>query len=127
MLIKNSANDYLEIILILNRKNGSVRSVDVSKELGVTKPSVCNAMKKLKDQRMIYFGDDGHIFLTEGGKIIAEKVHGKRRDLAKVLTGIGVSEDTAAKEAGLIEHVISDETYRCLKSFFKLCPQVSSD
>lgn len=127
MLVKNSAKDYLEIILILSGRNGSVRSVDVSKELGVTKPSVCNAMKKLKEQRMIYFDDNGHIFLTEGGKIIAQKVHGKRRDLAKVLTGIGVSRDTAVREAGLIEHVISDETYRCLKRFFKTYPKVSNN
>ena len=126
MIIKNSTNDYLESILILHKRKGVVRSVDVSKELGVTKPSVCNAMKRLRDQRMIYFGDKGHIFLTEGGRIIAERIHKKRKALAKVLIDMGVSEDTAAKEAGLIEHVISEETYRCLNAFFNAHPQVGN-
>ena len=118
MTKKNSTNDYLEKILILHKRKGFARSVDISKELGVTKPSVCNAMKKLRDRKMIYFEDNGHIHLTEGGKVIAEEIYAKRTALVRVLTDIGVSEETASREAGLIEHAISDETFNCLKSFF---------
>ena len=127
MLNKNSANDYLESILVLHKKKGYARSVDISRHLGVTKPSVCNALKKLKDQQMIYFGEKGHIFFTEDGKSAAEETYNKRMTLTKVLKDIGVSEDTATKEAGLIGHAISDETYRCLAAHFNVRQQVSAN
>ncbi len=91
MLNKNSANDYLESILILHRKKGYARSVDISRQLGVTKPSVCNALKKLKDQQMICFGEKGNILFTEDGKSVAEETNNKRMTLTKVLKDIGVS------------------------------------
>ncbi|MBQ6575734.1 MAG: metal-dependent transcriptional regulator [Lachnospiraceae bacterium] len=117
MINRNSSKDYLETILILHRKNGFARSIDISKEMGVSKPSVCNAMKKLRDRELIYFGDNGHIHLTDGGMSIAQTVYNKRMVLAKVLTDIGVSKDRASKEAGYIEHAISDDTFNCLSSF----------
>ncbi len=115
----NSAEDYLESILMLHKKNGYARSIDIARELGVTKPSVCNAMKRLREKKMIYFSDKGHIFFTEAGKAVAENVYRKHVLLTKVLTGIGVSEKIASKEACSIEHVISDETYELLDAFFK--------
>ena len=127
MLNNNSAYDYIESILVLHKKNGYARSVDISRHLGVTKPSVCNALKKLKDQQMIYFGEKGHIFFTEDGKSIAEDTYYKRMTLMKVLTDIGVSEDTATREAGLIGHAISDETYRCLAAHFNVRQRVSAN
>ncbi len=115
----NSAEDYLESILMLHEKNGYARSIDIARELGVTKPSVSNAMKRLREKGMIYFSDKGHIFFTDSGKAIAENVYRKHVLLTKVLEGIGVSEKVASKEACSIEHVISDETYELLNEFFK--------
>ncbi len=114
-----SAEDYLESILIIKEKQGYVRSIDVAIELGVTKPSVSVAMKKLREQNLIVFGEDGHISFTDAGLAIAEKVYGKHRLLTKVLTLMGVDEKTAAEEACLIEHVISDKTYECINAFYK--------
>lgn len=114
-----SAEDYMKNILILYRRNGAVRSVDIADEMGITRPSVCNAMKKLRDENLIYFSDKGLIFFTDAGKAIAEKACRKHALLTKALMGIGVNESTAAKEACSIEHVISDETYECLNEFFK--------
>ena len=87
--------------------------------MGVTRPSVCNAMKKLRDENLIYFSDKGFIFFTDAGKAIAEKAYRKHALLTKALVGIGVTESTAVKEACSIEHVISDETYECLNAFLR--------
>ncbi|MCR4793010.1 MAG: metal-dependent transcriptional regulator [Lachnospiraceae bacterium] len=113
----NSSEDYLKCILVLKEKNGHVRSVDVAGEMGVTKPSVSNAMKKLRKEGLISFDEEGYISFSDAGREIAEKVHDKHLLITKVLMRIGVSEQTASKEACMIEHAISDETYRCLQNF----------
>ncbi len=105
----------MKSILMLHKENGFARSVDVARILGVTRPSVCNAMKKLREKEMIYFGENGHIFFTETGRVMAEKVYRKHELLTKALIRIGVSEKTATQEACRIEHAIGDETYRCLE------------
>ena len=115
MQIYESSENYLKSILMLKEKNGFARSVDVAKALGVTRPSVCNAMKRLRERGMIYFGEKGHILFTEAGKAIAEKVNRKHALLTKALIKIGVSEKTASEEACRIEHVIGDETYERLE------------
>ena len=127
MLKKNSTNDYLEKILILQKKKGFARSVDLARELGVTKPTVCNALKKMRDRELICFGENGHIEFTENGRTIAQKAHRKHRLIEKALIGIGVGEETAERDAGLIERVISEETYRCFKTFYKSYPGVSKN
>lgn len=114
----NSAEDYLESILRLHKRKGYARSVDVAKELGVTRPSVSSAMKKLREKEMIYFSDRGHIFFTDAGKAIAEEVYRKHILIKKVLLNIGVNEKNAAREACDIEHVISNETYECLSAYY---------
>lgn len=114
----NASENYMKSILILLSRNGSVRSIDIAEEMGVTKPSVCNAMKKLREQKMIYFDDEGHIFFTEEGLARAQKVYRKHSLLARLLIGAGVNKDTADKEACLMEHAISDETYKCLDEYF---------
>jgi Mn-dependent DtxR family transcriptional regulator len=85
--------------------------------MGVTKPSVSNAMKKLRKEKMIYFGEDGNIIFTDEGRISAEKIYSKHSLLSKLLRIIGVNKDTADREACLMEHAISDETYECLGEF----------
>ena len=112
-----SSEDYMKSILILHKRKGSVRSVDIAEEMGVSKPSVCNAMKKLRKQKMVYFGDEGNILFTEEGRILAEKVYSKHSLLSKFLTLIGVNQENANREACLMEHAISDETYDCLDAF----------
>lgn len=89
----------------------------MANELGVTKPSVSVAMKKFREQGMITFDDNGFIAFTVEGKKLAKKVYEKHKLLTKALIAIGVSKKTAAEEACLIEHVISDSTYKCIKAF----------
>ena len=114
-----SAEDYLESILIIQERQGNARSIDVANELGVTKPSVSVAMKKLREQGLITFDENGFILFSPEGKSLAKKVYDKHKILKKALIAIGVSEKTAAQEACLIEHVISDSTYKCIKAFVK--------
>jgi len=113
----NSSEDYMKSILILHKQKGSVRSVDVAEDMGVTKPSVCNAMKKLRRNKLIFFDKDGFIQFTEEGRKFAEKVYSKHSLLSKLLRLIGVDQDTAEKDACLMEHAISDETYERLDRF----------
>jgi Mn-dependent DtxR family transcriptional regulator len=114
-------------IWILHKKKGKVRSVDVAKELGVSKPSVCVAMKKLRQENMIYFNEDGCIFFTEIGKAIAEKIYNKHLLLSRLLKSIGVSENNADKDACMMEHSISDETYECLHRYYMTVLAPASD
>ncbi len=115
----NSSEDYMKTILILHKQKGSVRSVEVAEDMGVTKPSVCNAMKKLRKNKLIFFDEDGFIHFTEEGRVFAEKVYSKHSLLSKLLRLIGVDRDTAEKDACLMEHAISDETYECLNRFIQ--------
>ncbi|MBO4290826.1 MAG: metal-dependent transcriptional regulator [Lachnospiraceae bacterium] len=112
-----SAEDYLECILMLQERQGNVRSIDVANELGFTKPSVSVAMKKLREQGMITVGDNGFILFSDKGRKLAKKVYDKHKLLTKALIAIGVSEKKAKEEACLIEHVISDSTYECIRKF----------
>lgn len=114
-----SSENYLKSILILLNRKGKVRSVDVAKELGVSKPSVCVAMKKLRQENLIYFNEEGHILFTDLGKTVAEKIYNKHLLLSKMFRSIGVSEHTADNDACLLEHSISDETYECLSRFYR--------
>ena len=113
-----SVEDYLESILMLSEKKEFVRSIDVSQDLGVTKPSVSVAMKKLRERGMIVVDTDGHITLTDAGRDIAERVYSKHKLLTNLLLHIGVDKETAADEACLIEHVISDSTYDRLNELY---------
>ncbi|MCR4763387.1 MAG: metal-dependent transcriptional regulator [Lachnospiraceae bacterium] len=113
-----SSENYLKSILILLNRKGKVRSVDVAKELGVSKPSVCVAMKKLRQENLIYFNEEGNILFTDLGKDAAEKIYNKHLLLSRMFRSIGVSEHTADNDACLLEHSISDETYECLSRFY---------
>ncbi len=118
--IHASGEDYLEAILVLGQRNkGEVRSIDISRELEVTKPSVSNAMKILKNGGFILMDTDGFITLTDEGRAIALKIYEKHRVLSLWLMDIGVSENVAADDACKIEHVISDESFNCLKDHLK--------
>ena len=113
--IHESAENYLETILILKRRNGFVRSVDIANELEYSKPSVSVAMKNLRENGCIETAADGAITLTEKGQQIAEKMYERHTLLANWLVSIGVPADVAAEDACRIEHVISDESFEAIK------------
>ncbi|MBQ2974267.1 MAG: metal-dependent transcriptional regulator [Clostridia bacterium] len=115
MIMGESAENYLETILILSKKKGTVRSVDIATELGFSKPSVCVAMRNLREHGYIITDGNGLITLTETGFEIANKVFERHETITAWLKGIGVSDDQAAIDACRIEHVISQESFECLR------------
>lgn len=117
MKIQKSAEDYLETMLMLKEKQGYVRSIDVANHLGVTKPSVSYATKRLRENGYIEMDPDGHITLTKSGLSIAQNMYDRHRAITKFLVQIGVDEKVALEDACKIEHDISDETFRAICSF----------
>ena len=108
MHYNESAENYLETILILSNKNGSVRSIDIANELGFSKPSVSIAMKNLRENGYIDVMGDGSIILLEPGRNIAENLYMRHTVLTEALVTLGVSKDTASEDACKIEHIISE-------------------
>ena len=116
MKIKESAENYLEAILMIKKQKGSVRSIDIAHELNFSKPSVSVAMKALKDDGYITI-DEGSISLTEKGLLVAESVYERHQVIASLLIALGVSEEVAYEDSCKIEHVISKETFLKLKEY----------
>ena len=110
-----SGEMYLETILTLGQKIGNVRSIDIVREMGFSKPSVSNAMKSLREAGYVNVDDAGLVTLTDAGSEVAEKIYERHKVLSEFFKSIGVSEDTATDDACRIEHVISDETFEALK------------
>jgi len=115
MKILESAENYLETILILQKRNGSVRSIDIASELEYTKPSVSIAMKNLRENGYIEMDKLGHITLLESGLRIAEAMYERHTALSTFLSLIGVSEQAAREDACRMEHIISEETFEAIK------------
>ena len=118
--IHASGEDYLEAVLILQKQKGTVRSVDVARHLEVTKPSVCNAVATLRDGGFLTMDEDYSLHLTDVGREVAEQTYEKHRFFTDRLIEAGVDPDTAERDACRIEHVISNESFRCLKAAAKL-------
>lgn len=114
MALQESGEMYLETILILSRRGGCVRSVDISEYMGYSKPSVSRAVGLLKSGNYIVIDDDGHITLTESGLKTAEKIMRRHELLTELLVSLGVDRTVAAADACKMEHVISDETYEAI-------------
>ena len=115
MKIHESAENYLEAILMLKKSNGYVRSIDVANHLNFTKPSVSVAMKSFREEGYVTVDREGNISLTEKGLKIAEKVYERHQVIAKILIALGVDEETAYEDSCRIEHDISDVTFEKLK------------
>ena len=115
MRIQESAENYLETILILKKRLGQVRSIDIVEELSFSKPSVSVAMKNLRLNGYIDVDKDGTIELLEKGRLIAEKIYERHTLLTDWLITLGVNPKTAAEDACRMEHVISSETFEALK------------
>ena len=112
-----SAENYLETILMLSKKLPVVRSVDIATELGFKKSSVSVAMKNLKEKEHITVTDAGFIYLTDSGRRIAEMIYERHEILTSCLKTLGVDAAVAEEDACKIEHVISDETFEAIKRF----------
>jgi Mn-dependent DtxR family transcriptional regulator len=121
-VLRASGEDYLEAILMIHNRMGEVRSVDVARELGVTKPSVCRAVGRLKDGGYIIVDENGIITLTESGKIIAESVYERHTVISDWLMRLGVNRHTACEDACRIEHDISEESFKMLKDHIEKYP-----
>ena len=117
MKIQKSAEDYLESMLMIKERQGYVRSIDISNELEVTKPSVSYATKRLRENGYITVNEDGHIELTETGYEIASRMYTRHKTLTEFLTKIGVDPVQAAEDACKIEHDISAETFDAICAF----------
>ncbi len=117
--ILESAENYLETILVLQKRNGHVRSIDIVNELEFTKPSVSVAMKNLRQSGLIEVDANGYISLLEEGKQIAEKIYERHTILTEWLLSLGVSPNTADEDACKIEHVISTESFLAIKEHFQ--------
>ena len=115
MIMGESAENYIETIFVLSQKKSAVRSVDIATELGYSKPSVCVAMRNLREKGYITTDGDGLITLTESGINIAKNIYQRHETITNWLMRIGVSSDQAAIDACRIEHVISRESFECLK------------
>lgn len=120
MAVNESAENYLETILILSQKLPVVRSVDIANELGYKKSSVSIAMKNLREKKHITVTDAGFIYLTDSGKAIADMIYERHRLLSKWLISLGVNEKTALEDACKIEHVISAESFDAFKKHIKI-------
>ena len=115
MKIQESAENYLEAILIIHNCQGNVRSIDIANELGFSKPSVSVAMKNLRTNGYIEVDKEGFITLLDKGREIADKIYERHTLLSTWLVRMGVSPEVAAEDACRIEHVISAETFERLK------------
>lgn len=119
MAIKESAENYLETILVLSQKNGFVRSIDIANEMNFTKASISVAMKKLREDGFIEVEHDGAICLTSKGKAVAEKVYDRHQTIADILIALGVNEETAYEDSCKIEHILSQESFEKIRTYFK--------
>ena len=119
MKIQQSAEDYLESILVLGMSKPYVRSIDVANDLGFSKPSVSVAMKNMRDNGYISMSSEGHITLLEPGAMIAKNIYERHTTISGLLTAMGVPEKIAADDACRIEHVISPETFDALKEAYR--------
>ncbi len=117
--MNSSGENYLETILVLSKKLPVVRSVDVATELDFKKPSVSVAMKKLRTSGHITVSPEGYIHLTDSGKAIAEQIYERHTLLSSWLERLGVDPEIAVRDACLMEHIISPESFEAIKNHIK--------
>lgn len=122
MKLQESGENYLENILILEQRQGRVRSVDLAEEMNFSKPSISRAVHLLEDGAYIKIDNDGSLLLTETGRKVAETIYERHIFITEFLMSLGVPEHSAAEDACRIEHVISAESFEALKRGFRNCP-----
>mgnify|MGYP002857423489 FL=1 len=119
MAITEAVENYLETILILSQKQPDVHAIDVCSYLGYSRPTVSIILKKMKEEGLVTVDNDNHIKLTTTGKDVAERVYDRHKTLSAFFELLGVNKDTAAEDACLVEHDLSDETFAKLKEHYK--------
>ena len=119
MRTNESAEMYLECILELSAENKNVRSIDIARKTGYSKPSVSRAMGLLKKNGLIEIDGSGYIKLSESGLSVATKIFERHRLISELLIKLGVNESVAIEDACKIEHVISDESFKKIKDFLE--------
>lgn len=119
MKIQESAENYLETILVLRQRIGQVRSIDIVNEMNFSKPSISYAMKQLRENGYILMDESGYITLTDSGLEIAECIYERHKVLTDYLISLGVDEGTAREDACRIEHVISPSSFEMIKKAYK--------
>lgn len=115
MQLHESGEMYLETILVLHQNKPHVRSIDIAEYMNYSKPSVSRAVNLLKTEKYIDIDGSGYITLTDKGREVAEKIYDRHTSLSKYLVNLGVSRETADRDACAIEHVISDESFEAIK------------
>ncbi len=119
MKVQESAENYLETILILSQTKGAVRSIDIVHKLNFSKPSVSVAMKNLRQADLIIMDNDGFISLTDAGQKIAETIYERHQVLSTMLVNLGVPTEIATEDACRMEHVISPESFDAIKEHLR--------
>ncbi|MGN0370680.1 MAG: metal-dependent transcriptional regulator [Butyrivibrio sp.] len=115
MHLQESGEMYLETIYILSQQNNSVRSIDVGEYMGYSKPSVSRAVNILKNGGYLLMDKNGFLTLTDSGLAVARKIYERHTILTDILVSLGVDEETAARDACKMEHVISETTFKAMK------------
>lgn len=116
---EKSTEDYLEAMLMLKEEKGYIKSVDIAAKLGITKPSVSYATKKLREGGYITMDPQGLITLTKSGMDIASEIYGRHKTLSSFLISLGVKEDVAVHDACCMEHDMSQETFDAIKKYIE--------
>lgn len=118
MKIQESAENYLETILVLKNRRGEVRSIDIANEMNFSRPSVSHAMKQFRENGLIVMDESGYIELTESGKEIAERIYERHTLISEFLIALGVEEEIAKEDACRMEHAISEESFSKLREYW---------
>ena len=127
MKIQKSAEDYLEAMLMMKEQHGYIRSIDIADHLGVTKPSVSYATKRLRENGFITMDHSGFITLTDSGMEIADRVYSRHKMLTDFFMAIGVSPETARDDACKVEHDISEETFKAMSRYNEILKEVQRE
>lgn len=117
MKIHESAQDYLETILILTSENKNVRSIDIARHMNLTRQSIHRAIKNFHENNLIDINQNGYITLTNEGRKIATEIYEKHKTISEFLINLGVSKEIALEDACKIEHDISNETFNAIKAY----------
>jgi Mn-dependent DtxR family transcriptional regulator len=118
MVIQEAAEMYLETILVIQRRQGHVRAIDIANEMSYSRPTVSEQMKKFRENGYVEVAENGFITLTDKGRAIAEPIWERHNVLSMLLMALGVSERTAREDACKIEHDLSDESFTAIKAYY---------
>lgn len=125
--LRKSGEDYLEAVLVLKKEKGVVRSIDIAHYMDYSKPSVSRAVSNLRRDGYLEMADGGELTLTESGLNAAESIYQRHTVITSLLTSLGVPAEVAAEDACGVEHVISEQTFECLRDVYERSRDASGD